>query len=191
VSDGQLRRLEIGPGSEPIPGFESLNIVNDGFSDYVQNASGRLPFEEGAFDLIYASHILEHVPWTHTGETLKEWRRILKDGGSLEVWVPDGLKICRKFVETEESQEPFVAPDGWYRLNPERDPCVWANGRIFTYGDEQGTLAHWNWHFALFSPRYLEKLLLKAGFSEVRRMSNAEVRGYDHGWINLGMRATK
>jgi len=190
IGDGK-RFLEIGPGARPIPGFESLNIVSDGFSDYLGNASNTLPFDDDSFDLIYASHILEHVPWTHTVKTLQEWRRVLKPGGSLEVWVPDGLKICRHFVYSEDGDLKFTAPDGWYRFNDKKDACVWANGRIFTYGDGNGTLGHWNWHLALFSPRYLNKVLSEAGFRDIKYLNPFQVRADDHGWINLGMTGVK
>ena len=30
-----------------------------------------------------------------------------------------------------------------------------------------------------------------AGLTEVREMDRSQVRGYDHGWINLGMRGIK
>ena len=60
-------------------------------------------------------------------------------------------------------------------------------GRVFSYGDGTGATGHFNWHVALFSERYLGELMCKAGLTEVRRMSRSEVRGYDHGWINLGV----
>ena len=85
----------------------------------------------------------------------------------------------------------FEAPDGWYRFNEDRDPCVWAAGRIFTYGDGEGTLGDPNLHLALFSPRYLGKCLVNAGFRDVVEQDRTKVRGYDHGWINLGFRAIK
>lgn len=187
-----LRCLEIGPGDKPVRGFEALNIVGDGISKHVADAGKGLPFEDDTFDIIYASHVLEHVPWTHTVSTLKDWRRIIKPGGRLEVWVPNGLKICQRFVEAEQNGEiPFKAPDDWYRFNDHKDPCVWAAGRIFTYGDGEGTLGDPNWHLALFSPRYLRKLLLDAGFGDVSEQDRSKVRGYDHGWINLGFWAVK
>ena len=62
--------------------------------DYVYDAGKPLPFEDNTFDLVYASHVLEHIPWYKVEEVVKEWVRILKPGGVLEVWVPDGLKIC-------------------------------------------------------------------------------------------------
>lgn len=64
------RYLEIGPGPQAISGFESVNIVDDGFS-HVANAMNELSFSDDTFSIVYASHMLEHVPWTHTILALK------------------------------------------------------------------------------------------------------------------------
>lgn len=185
------RKLEIGPGPKRIPGFETLNVVAAANVDYVWNASKRLPFADGTFELIYASHILEHIPWYRTDEVLREWIRVLERGGRLELWVPDGVKICKAFVEAEEQDSKDFERDGWYRFNEQRDPCVWASGRLFSYGDGVGTLDHPNWHRAVFSFRYLEHALRKAGCSRVEQLNASHVRGHDHGWINLGIAGTK
>lgn len=185
------RWLEIGPGQKRIPGFETLNVVPGRVVDYVSDARDRLPFKAGSFDLIYASHILEHVPWYETARVLREWVRVLKPGGTLEVWVPDGLKIARAFVEAEQSGRQDYALDGWWRFNEERDPCVWMAGRCFSYGDGTGRPKDPNWHRAIFSERYLARLFRETGLVEIRTMRPEDVRGYDHGWINLGVRGRK
>ena len=181
------RRLEIGPGAGRIQGFETLNIVGGRNVDYVWNAERRLPFRAGTFSIIYASHILEHVPWFRTERVLKEWVRVLAPGGRLELWVPDGLKICKAFVDAENEGTQSFHQDGWYRFNERKDPCAWASGRIFSYGDGSGYRNHPNWHLAIFSPRYLEEALKRAGCSQVDRLDRSQVRGHDHGWINLGV----
>jgi len=183
----KYRRLEIGPGPRRIERFESLNVVGGTNVDYVWNASRRLPFRSGTFEVIYASHVLEHIPWYQTEEVLAEWVRILAPGGKLEIWVPDGLKICKAFVEAEEQGSVDFRKDGWYRFNDAQDPCSWASGRVFSYGDGVGTPGHPNWHLALFSRRYLEQALTRAGCHHVEALSPAQVRGHDHGWINLGL----
>ena len=185
------RYLEIGPGAKRIKGFETLNVIGGFNVDYVYDASKPLPFEDNVFDLIYASHILEHIPWYKTEQVLKEWVRTLKPGGSLEIWVPDGYKICKGIVRAEEKNINISYKDGWYKFNSDKDPYVWGNGRIFTYGDGNGKINHPNWHRALFTPKYLKKLMEKSGLINVRTMSSREVRGYNHGWINLGIRGTK
>ena len=161
-------------------------------SDYIADASKTLPFKNGTFNVVYSSHTLEHIPWYQVKDVLTEWIRIIKKGGSLEIWVPDGEKICKAFIKGEkEMTNKYTKDDGWYRYNEEKDNCVWASGRIFTYGDGTGNINHPNWHHSLFSKRYLTKLFKDCGLSSIQVMKNSQVRGYDHGWINLGIKGTK
>lgn len=191
IPSPSMRRLEIGPGERPIPGFESLNIEPNGFSEHIADASGPLPFDDNIFETIYASHVLEHIPWYMTEVVLQEWIRVLQPKGTLEIWVPDGLKIANTLVAYECQGKDLTGLDNWYRFNPDRDVCRWASGRIFTYGDGTGDRHHWNWHRALFTPRFLRSLLEKLGLENVRLLNGNEVRGHDHGWISLGMCGTK
>lgn len=186
-----VRLLEIGPGGNRIPGFETLNIVGSEGVDYVWDAASTLPFKDGIFDVVYASHILEHIPWYQTVPVLADWVRVVKLGGQLEIWVPNALKICETLVDFELRGEDHTHKDGWYRFNPEKDPCKWAAGRVFTYGDGRGSPCSPNWHRALFTPRYLKLVLEAAGLKQVRELDVRAVRGYDHGWINLGMMGVK
>lgn len=185
------RLLEIGPGNLRLPGFETVNIIWGRNVDYVCDASKKMPFNSGTFDLIYASHMLEHVAWYQVSAVINEWIRILKPGGSVEIWVPNGLLIAESFVKAELGIENNIDKDGWYKFNEQQDPCIWANGRIFSYGDGAGLKNHPNWHLTLFSPRYLRILLENAGLINIHEMKRSEVRGADHGWINLGMRGLK
>lgn len=186
-----VRMLEIGPGPKRLDGFETLNVIAGLEVDYVLDAAKPLPFESGSFDLIYASHVLEHIPWYQTAMVLSEWARLIKKGGTIEIFVPDGIKIAKTFVDAEEADPCLIAQDGWYRFNDGRDPCVWANGRIFSYGDGTGRKNDPNWHFCLFSERYLRFLLEESGFGNVVPLGASDVRGHDHGWINMGVRGVK
>ena len=183
------RKLEIGPGYDVLDGFETVDVVSRFNVTYIGNAL-RLPVPSNAFKVVYASHIIEHIPWYQVDAALHEWVRALKPGGLLQVWTPNGLRIAKAFVEAEETGSIDFHNDGWWRFNEERDPCKWASGRCFSYGDGTGR-NHPNWHRALFSPRHLRQLLTSAGLMDVREMDRSEVRGHDHGWINLGMCGTK
>ena len=185
------RMLEIGPGIQRVEGFESVNIVPGRNVDYVYDCSRKMPFAENTFNVIYASHVLEHIIWYNVQPVLSEWVRILKPQGRLEIFVPDGLKICKAFVDAEEGRTSDFTLDGWYKFNPEKDPCVWANGRIFTYGDGDGNRQSPNWHFTVFSQRYLSKCMQQAGLIDIQQLNNDMVRGDDHGWINLGLAGRK
>jgi SAM-dependent methyltransferase len=186
-----IRCLEIGPGPRRLPGFETLNVVGGPNVDYIADASKRLPFPDSTFDLIYASHIIEHIPWYQTTTALLEWVRVLKRGGRMEVWTPDGLKIARAYVAAEDEGSIEFHADDWWRFNEFRDPCLWMAGRCFSYGDGAGTLDHPNWHRALFSERHLCNLLKQAGLVNIARLHREDVRGHDHGWINMGLAGIK
>ena len=187
----KVRQLEIGPGPKRIDGFETLNVRAGLSIDYVHDVARALPFKDETFDLIYASHVLEHMAWYQTQAILNDWVRTLKVGGRLELWVPDGLKIAKAFVDAEYGLSNEIDRDGWYRFNPTKDVCVWANGRVFSYGDGDGSPLSPNWHRALFSARHLSGLMRSAGLVDVAPLDRTEVRGHDHGWINMGFSGTR
>ena len=190
-SGAENRRLEIGPGDFRIEGFETLNIVGGRHVDYVLDCTGKLPFKDGSFNCIYASHVLEHIPWYQVPTVLGEWFRILGSQGSLEIWVPDGLKVCQTLIDAETTGMDSTHLDGWYKFNEQKDPCVWAAGRIFSYGDGTGDPRSPNWHRSLFTPQYLKKVLTETGFCSIELLSPDKVRGYDHGWISLGIKGVR
>lgn len=185
------RELEICPGLKRLEGFETLNIIDGRSVDYIADISEKLPFVDESFDLIYASHVIEHVPWFLQKQLFSELFRILKPNGVLEIWVPNFKKVLNVANAYLENGENLTGNDGWYRFNEEKDVMTWVNGRIFTYGDGTANPMSFNWHRCVYTPESLENYFRNAGFSNVRKMTNAEVRGVDHGWINLGMKGVK
>jgi predicted SAM-dependent methyltransferase len=173
-------KLEIGPKDRPIgKGWKTLDVKRHGDTrvDYI-GIWGALPmpFKRNTVDIIYASHVLEHVPWSKTQFALRDALRVLKRGGALEVWVPDFEVIVKAYLERKR-------PDTWKKLNPTDDPMIWVNGRIFAYGAPE------NWHKAVFDYRSLTDAFEQAGFTNVRRLETP--RGYSHGVINLGVAGDK
>jgi len=145
----------------------------------------KMPFPDRSFNLIYASHVLEHVPWYQVADTLLEWHRVLKDDGTLEVFTVDGLKIAKALVDLEENNVSPIHHDNWTRFNEKRNPYLWIAGRIFAYA-KTSKANDPNWHHCLFTPRFLQQSLIEAGFKSVQLLNRDRVRGPDHGWINLG-----
>ncbi len=189
--DGSPRHLEIGPGPKVIAEFERLNIVPDCDVDYVGDARDLSMFHDGEFNVVYASHVLEHIPWYQTLDVLKEWRRVLANDGFLEVWVPDSLKIAQAYVDACLGRNADYKNDGWFRFNEDESPHKWYAGRTYAYGDGSGNTCHPNWHCASFSRDYLRDLMIRAGFREVVDLDSRDIRGYDHGWINMGLKGVK
>ena len=154
------RQLDIGPDMKPLAGFEVLDVMGPG-RPHPAEILRRLPYEDASFNLIHMAHMLE-------------------------VWVPDTLRIVEAFVNAERRGHDPLKIDPWTRFNPAGNPCVWAAGRLFSYGDGTGTPGHPGWHLAMFSPRRLREALLQAGFVGVQELHSGRVRGHNHGWISLG-----
>jgi len=62
-----------------------------GLRDKVEGSLERLPFRDGAFDLVTANMVVEHL--RDPGQILKEIRRILKPGGLFIFHTPNYLNI--------------------------------------------------------------------------------------------------
>jgi ubiquinone/menaquinone biosynthesis C-methylase UbiE len=107
-SDHFAKVLEVGAGTG-----EHLNFVRHGFDQYIlsdldqktlelakhklsdkfgnrllfETQSGeKLNYADNSFDRVIATHVLEHIYQPHLA--LKEWRRVVKNGGILSILIP-------------------------------------------------------------------------------------------------------
>jgi predicted SAM-dependent methyltransferase len=83
------RRLHIG-GKVRSPGWEVINALPGPNVDHLGNANDLSRFAEHSFEVVYASHVVEHFDYRdELHNTLCEWLRVLKPGGAIEISVPD------------------------------------------------------------------------------------------------------
>ena len=66
---------------------------------------GPLPFEDGSFELVWASEVIEHV--TDTARWLLEVRRVLSPGGRLLVTTPSHGRLRVALGGVERFSEPL------------------------------------------------------------------------------------
>lgn len=79
-----------GPGNPPYIGVDPYAPGAD-----LKAFMWDLPYENYEVDKIYSSHALEHISKHDIHRTLREWRRVLKPDGELELLIPD-LEWCVK-----------------------------------------------------------------------------------------------
>lgn len=81
--------------------------------DVVQNLEEGLPcFEDESIDLLYASHVFEHIRnWT---QLMKECHRVLKPRGCLSILVPE--RRCRAAVADPTHVNMFTA-ETWFHFS--------------------------------------------------------------------------
>lgn len=138
--------------------------------------------EDDTFDLIYMSHVLEHVPWFETTKVLAELYRIIAWNGSIEIWVPGFEKLMAAYLNQDGLKD-----DGWYNDLYGRDVMKWINARLFHGVGEP--LESNTWHRACFDYSYLKRCLGAVNFVDVKKLDKP--RGVGHGYINLGASGIK
>lgn len=103
---GSLIRLHLG-GTERKPGWVNLNIQQGSAVDVVGTCDDLSMFADGSCQLVYASHVLEHLPLERAFACAKEVRRVLVPGGQFLVSVPNVPVVLRLLAQATEPDRRF------------------------------------------------------------------------------------
>ena len=90
--------LHIGAGSSKLPGLINCDLYNPD-ADLKADASNLDMFDDASIDLIESHHMIEHLSFKDTEQTLKEWHRVLGDNGLLVLTFPDMTVIALKWIK--------------------------------------------------------------------------------------------
>ena len=138
-----MRYLHLGCGGVVLPKpFENLDARLLAGIDHQCTADDLSKFEEATFDLVYASHILEHFTRDKTVDVVKEWVRVLKKDGILRVSVPS-LKSMIEIYQKTHNIDDVIGP---------------------MYG---GQTYEQNFHYCIFDKASLKLLMEKCGLVAV------------------------
>ena len=148
-------KLHLGCGDKILSGFVNVDARDlPGVDVSGADVTDLTMFEPASADLIYACHVLEHVPRPRTFSTLLEWNRVLRPGGVLRVAVPDWEATVEVYRRTNDYENLL----NWI-----------YGGREY---DE-------NAHFRQFTFSGLKTLLIEAGFKRVTRYDWRETEHAD------------
>jgi len=135
--------IHLGCGKIQAAGYVNVDLVARPHVHYVHPVAPLEMFADASADLIYASHVLEHLGLAEAPAALKEWRRVLKAGGVLRLAVPDFASLVQLYQDGKDLEliiEPLL-------------------------GGQDDDL---NVHKSAFDEPRLRRLLLAAGFRQVR-----------------------
>lgn len=71
----------------------------------------RIPFTDNSFDVVYHSHLIEHIPKKRAESFIKDCVRIVRPGGIMRVVVPDLEQIARMYLKSLE--QAVSGSEGW------------------------------------------------------------------------------
>lgn len=86
-------RINIGCGEVPLQGYINIDLHHNA-ADVKMDALN-LALADNSVDEIYSSHLIEHFPKRDVPKALKEWFRVLKNGGTLSMNLPN-LEWCMR-----------------------------------------------------------------------------------------------
>jgi predicted SAM-dependent methyltransferase len=94
--------LNLGCGNRFHPAWINVDLAPRDPSVLAADLSRGIPYPDASFDVVYHSHVLEHIRREHAARFLRECWRVLKPSGILRVAVPDLERICRLYVDALE-----------------------------------------------------------------------------------------
>jgi SAM-dependent methyltransferase len=157
-----------------------------------------IPFEDNVFDVVYHSHVLEHIDRTQAKGFLEECRRVLKPGGAIRVVVPDLETLARRYVHALDTLEipgskqvRADAVEGMIDQMIVRTPVARlqrpAIVRLVEHlllgdTDQSGVLHRW-----MYDRQSLGELLLTSGFDDVHQVDarTSRIAGWNEFLLDL------
>lgn len=171
--------VELGPAGSSKPGWVGIDLA--GADINLDLTKSPLPFPTASVDRIYASHVFEHFSYPQPMLTImRECHRVLKDGGTLSICVPNAAFWVDAYLE------------GAFPERPEADfyqPAKHNNSRMdilnyTAYMDGE--------HKHLFDPDGLLSIISDAGFQTVtQREFDPDLDLEVHDWESIYALATK
>jgi len=97
-----MNYLNLGCGHRFHPAWTNIDFVSTGTGVIAHNLTQGIPFPDASFDVVYHSHLLEHLPKTAAESFLRECYRVLRPQGVLRVVVPDLEQIASTYLTALE-----------------------------------------------------------------------------------------
>ena len=144
-------RLHLGAGWRYLTGWRHLDITDRPHIDFVGSVADLSRFDSGTVNEIYASHLLEYFSQAEALDVLREWRRVLVEGGRVRVAVP-GFEALIQIYESAGDLSAIMGP-----LFGEMDSDA---GKIY--------------HKSVYDEPSLSNLLTRAGFHDVQKYDPVE-----------------
>lgn len=129
---------------------EFIDFANRNAIEYAD--ATKIPCEDGVCEVLYSSHMLEHLDPDEANIFLRESKRILRPGGIIRIAVPDLQKCVSDYLETGDADK-FLASS---HMCIDRPKGLRQKLRMLIVGTR-----HHQW---MYDGKSLSKLFIEQGF---------------------------
>lgn len=150
-------------------------------------------------DVVYASHLFEHLTLKSSELFLTESYRCLKPGGVIRIVVPDLYKICKRYIQEYESSKGDPTEFIMWAINMHREGqygnnISWLKKMVLEW---QG---YPHQHKYMYDDKSLRKKLADKGFREIQSLTYGEstyldtikdVEGKEESYLSVYLEAIK
>ena len=140
------------------------------------DATRKIPQPDNTVEVVYSSHMLEHLPRERVDSFLSEVKRVLRPGGTLRLAVPDLRFHVNNYLSSADADE-FISA---IQLSKQRPPGFTGKIRYLLFGER-----HHQW---MYDGPSLSKLLASKGFEDVQILEAGQTTLMDPGELNLSER---
>ena len=135
-------KLHVGCGDVILPGWTNIDLEDLPGIQLQDDIRELKKITDGTCDIIYASHVLEHVGRNEFEKVIKIWNKKLKIGGILRIAVPDFEKVVQWYKKTGNILDVTGLVSG-------------------------GQKTKYDYHQMIFDKKFLKGILEKCGFDNI------------------------
>jgi hypothetical protein len=153
---------------------EKLGLINAQQSEFVRFAKSHsiefgditkgLPLPDRSVEVLYSSHVFEHLDRRGADLFLIEAKRLIRVGGVIRLVVPDLMKLAKSYVADGDANS-FV-----------QSSLLWTEDARGVGARIQRAISGGRGHKWMYDSRSLVALLQKHGFAEAREVYPGETR---------------
>jgi len=137
------------------------------------NATKGLPVQDKSVEVLYSSHMLEHLDRKEVDQFLKEAFRVLRSGGIIRIAVPDIKKQVEQYIESGDA-DAFIEST---LLCVPRPRTLTQRLRLLLVGSR-----HHQW---MYDGNSMFRLLQKHGFVKIEVMPTGHTKISGHEPLDL------
>lgn len=138
------------------------------------NLNKKWKYKDNSVDIVYASHLFEHLTLRSADLFLAESFRCLKPGGIIRIVIPDLCKICRQYLRDYDDPS-IVDPTKFimWAINMHREGQYGTNINIF-----KKAILEWqgypHQHKFMYDDKSLSLKIKSAGFEHIYSLTYGE-----------------